>query len=153
MSFVLDSHALLWFLEDSPKLSIVAAAAVESPSEAWFLSAISVAEARLVLRKRKAVRSEAELFRLIEQSGRVVVVPIDYSIIKLAGTLLTLDGIHDQIIVATAMVQAFHDSACTAYAASRQISRGTATRENEGRGLWARPGSGVGCRKSTTSFG
>lgn len=43
-SLLLDSHALLWWLDDSPRLTLTARQAIESPDAALHFSAASVWE-------------------------------------------------------------------------------------------------------------
>jgi PIN domain nuclease of toxin-antitoxin system len=56
MRLLLDTHALLWFLADDPKLSATAKAAIEDPANERWLSPISLLEIALKNRIGKLPR-------------------------------------------------------------------------------------------------
>jgi PIN domain nuclease of toxin-antitoxin system len=98
-----DSHAFTWFFEGSPTLSTKARDALAADDAFWFVPAICVCEIVLTLRKGRYRLTPADARRAFESPGRLRVVPIDYSIALESTRLTTLDGIHDQLIVATTM--------------------------------------------------
>ncbi|MFT3788716.1 MAG: PIN domain-containing protein [Tepidisphaeraceae bacterium] len=102
-TLVIDSQSLLWYLEGNPKLSTAARRAMDEPHLLWFVSAIGIAETLSVFEKGPREVTREEFLDFIQTSGRVIVVSVDYSIIHSAMSLRGLDGIHDRIIVATAL--------------------------------------------------
>ena len=102
-SLVIDSQAMIWFLHGDPRLPMAAAAAMDDDESFWFVPAICICEVMSTLRKGKYRLPFADVRSAIETSGRVEVVAIDYAIVMKSLSLHQLDGIHDQLIVATAM--------------------------------------------------
>lgn len=60
MRVLLDTHALLWALENNPKLSRIAAAAVRDPANDLLVSAVSIME--IALKHRLGKLPEAAQF-------------------------------------------------------------------------------------------
>ena len=100
---VVDSHSMIWFLQGHPKLSSAAFAALEDEGSLLLVPAICLCEIYATLRKGKYSLRYEHVREAVERSGRIEIVPIDYEITTASLSLSQLDGIHDQLIVATAL--------------------------------------------------
>jgi PIN domain nuclease of toxin-antitoxin system len=110
MAVLLDTHAAIWYLSNSDKLSPVALNAIESAvnsAEDVFLSAISLVEVIYLTEKGKL--PAAALGRLEDALGRsdssIVVVPLD-SAVATTPAKISRDAVPDmpdRIIAATAV--------------------------------------------------
>ena len=68
MRLLLDSHALLWWLSDVPRLGRVAYDAIESPDNEVFVSPVSMWE--LGAKRRKGqLNAPADLVSIVERRG------------------------------------------------------------------------------------
>jgi PIN domain nuclease of toxin-antitoxin system len=102
--YVLDAHALIWFLEGNPRLGASARVAMQDPAHVLYLPIIALAEACWVTdRGRTAIPSAATLLADVDADPRIVVVPLDRAILDRSFTLLTINEMHDRQIVATAL--------------------------------------------------
>ena len=101
MTHVVDTHALVWFIEGSPRLSAAARAALKDPAAELVVPTIALAEiAHLYARERIGVDLPG-VFARVAGASNCVVYPLDEAVVeRLPGTL----DIHDAIIVATALV-------------------------------------------------
>lgn len=80
MSLLFDTHALIWFVENSPELSDAARTAVADSSEEVFCSVASNWEMALKLSLGKLKMSivlEGPFERLLEDSG-FILIPVEY---------------------------------------------------------------------------
>lgn len=110
--YVLDAHALVWFLEGNPRLGSNARAAMQDPASVLYLPAIALAEACWVVeRGRTSIPSVASLLADVDADPRVVLVPLDRAILDLSLTLTPLTEMHDRQIAATALYLARAGSA------------------------------------------
>src|SRR3989339_1221041 len=100
MILVADTHSLLWFLQDSPKLSSTAKSAILDENNPVLVSTIVLAELKhQCSRNRLGARYES-LYTEILRLRSVVIKPVLADIIALMPAELE---IHDAIIVATAL--------------------------------------------------
>lgn len=117
---LLDTCAFIWFLEDSPKLSREAKAAIED-GEMVYLSIVSLWEIAIKksLGKLEIKQSMAELARIC-QEAEITILPIKTSYLDRLGVL---PGIHgdpfDRLVIAVAMEEGVpvvtHDSKIAKY--------------------------------------
>ncbi len=101
---VLDTHALVWYLEGSQRLSARAKSALDDPDREFVLPMIALAEAVYVIeRRRTSIPSPGDLLGALKADPRFTLVPLDLNIIErtlaLPGTL----EMHDRQIMATAL--------------------------------------------------
>jgi PIN domain nuclease of toxin-antitoxin system len=108
MRLLLDTHALIWWLIDSPKLSQVARAAIADPSGAVFATAVSGYE---IANKERLGRLPGKLTGILPQvlrKGRISIQPLTFAHALAAGQL---PGPHrdpwDRLIMAQAMKGGF----------------------------------------------
>lgn len=102
--FVLDTHALIWFLAGNPRLGTNARAAMQDPANVLYLPVIALAEACWVVdRGRTSLPSSTSLLADVDADPRIVLVPLDRAILGISITLTTIGEMHDRQIVATAL--------------------------------------------------
>src|SRR5690242_8209818 len=109
MSAVLDTHAVLWYLENSKELSALARATIEDAirdGRDVYVSAISVIEAVYLVERKKIPMTALQRLRntLTDPSVGLVIVPVDASV---ADTLekiprSVVPDMPDRIVAATA---------------------------------------------------
>jgi hypothetical protein len=77
---------------------------MQDPTSVLYLPVIALAEACWVVEHgRTAIPAVTNLLADVDADGRVVLVPLDRSILDLSLTLLALNEMHDRLIVATAL--------------------------------------------------
>jgi PIN domain nuclease of toxin-antitoxin system len=102
--YVLDTHALIWFLEGNPRLGAIARVAIQDPASVLYLPVIALAEACWVVQRgRTAIASVAALLADLDADPRIVVVALDRAILDLSLTLTAIGEMHDRQIAATAI--------------------------------------------------
>ena len=102
--FVLDTHALVWYLEGSPRLSARAKTILDNPDSEFILPIIALAEAvYIVERGRTSIPSARGLLDAVRADPRIVLAPLDLDILERTLTLATTLEMHDRQIVATAL--------------------------------------------------
>jgi PIN domain nuclease of toxin-antitoxin system len=104
MRLLLDTHALIWWLVDSPKLSQAARMEIADPRSAVFATPVSGYE---IANKERLGRLPGKLTRVLPQvlrKGRIAVHPLTFEHALAAGQL---PGPHrdpwDRLIIAQAM--------------------------------------------------
>jgi PIN domain nuclease of toxin-antitoxin system len=107
--YVLDAHALVWFLEGNPRLGANARAAMQDPASVLYLPVIALAEACWVIEHgRTTIPSVASFLNDIDADPRIVLVPLDRAILDLSLSLTLINEMHDRQIIATALHLAAH---------------------------------------------
>jgi PIN domain nuclease of toxin-antitoxin system len=105
MKYILDTHALIWFLEGNPRLGANAKALLSEPTSKLVLPAIALAESIwIVSRSRTSIPSVEALLQAISDDVRVVIYPLDRAIIEQTVQLSAINEMHDRQIVATALL-------------------------------------------------
>ncbi len=99
MQFVTDTHSLVWYLQDSAKLSTAQKSLFETGKEPIIIPAIVIAELLYITKKTK-MDFLATLSHL-EESATFKIHPLSTAIIKVAAAYKLLE-MHDALIVATA---------------------------------------------------
>lgn len=104
MRLLLDTHALIWWLIDSPRLSHAARAEIANPRSAVFATPVSGYE---IANKERQGRLPGKLTRVLPQvlrKGRIAIHPLTFDHALAAGQL---PGPHrnpwDRLIIAQAM--------------------------------------------------
>ena len=106
MNFVTDTHALLWWFTDSPKIGPEAAHLYEKCERGEiiiFIPTIVMAEALSVFERKRIPFDFKKLFKKIRDSENYPLVALDYPILKQMLYLKDIPELHDKIIVATAL--------------------------------------------------
>lgn len=85
MNFVADTHALIWWFTDSPRISSRAAeifAQCERGEHVIFIPTIVIAEALSIFDKKRVSFDFKKLFKKINDSGNFILIALDYSILQ-----------------------------------------------------------------------
>ena len=102
--FVVDAHALVWFITGSPRLGPLAKAAMEDASSSLIVPAIALAEACWLTQKGRINISSVDLvLGQISADARFRVDPLDYDLVERCWRLGWNGEMHDQMIIATAL--------------------------------------------------
>jgi PIN domain nuclease of toxin-antitoxin system len=105
MKYILDTHALIWFLEGNPRLSSVVKSILCDLSSELILPAIALAESVwIVSRGKTSISSVDDLLKVVKEDKRVFVYPLDLNVIERSIELTSINEMHDRQIVATALV-------------------------------------------------
>ncbi len=108
MKLLLDTHALLWFLADDPKLSVTAKTAIEDPANERWLSPVSLVEIAVKVRTGKMRLSApfGAIFPSKLLAAKIALLPIESHHVEPLATLpLHHRDPFDRVIVATALVE------------------------------------------------
>jgi PIN domain nuclease of toxin-antitoxin system len=100
--FVVDTHALAWFVSRDRRLGARARTVLRDPNVRLIIPAIVLAEIKYLAHKGRLMKSLDEVLRVIGSDPRFTIYPIDLSVISEAP--LGLD-FYDSLIVGTALVQ------------------------------------------------
>jgi PIN domain nuclease of toxin-antitoxin system len=100
MIYVLDTHAVAWYVDNDPRLSSTADAAIQSPAAELVIPTIALAEILHLHAKGRINASYTMVEQKIISAKKCIVHPFDKEIVSLIPTGL---DIHDSIIVATAI--------------------------------------------------
>ncbi|MBO3461912.1 PIN domain-containing protein [Aetokthonos hydrillicola Thurmond2011] len=104
MKYVVDTHALIWFLEGNLKLGSDAKNILSAPTSELIIPATALSEAVwIVERGRTSIPSADTLLKVITTDPRAVIYPLDTSVIARTITLSQITEMHDRQIVATAL--------------------------------------------------
>jgi len=101
MIYVIDTHALVWFLTGSSRLSKKAFRALNDSESSIIISTLVLAEIKFLSEKARLEKSFAEILEILQNDSRVKIHSIDLSVVE--NTPKGLD-IHDGLICGTALV-------------------------------------------------
>ncbi len=105
MQYVIDTHALIWFFEDNPRLSLKVKAVLSDPDSQLILPATALAEAVWIVdRGKTAIPSATDLLAAVLSDPRIRIYPLDAEIVEQTVTLTAINEMHDRQIVATGLV-------------------------------------------------
>lgn len=99
--YIVDTHALVWFLEKSPKLGEKAREVFLDEDSNLIIPTIVLAEIKFLFDKNRFTTSLDKVFSIITDDPRCIVHPLDLDVIGLLPTTLE---IHDAIIAATGLL-------------------------------------------------
>ena len=105
MNFVTDTHALLWWFTESPRLSSRAYEVFEKcerGENVVFIPTIVIAEALSIFDKKRVLFDFKRLFKKIVDSDNYILIPLDVPILRRLISLKEIPELHDKIIVSTA---------------------------------------------------
>jgi len=107
MKFVIDTHALIWFLEGNSRLGLNAKAVLSDPNSQLVIPATTLAEAVwIVERGRTSLASSKDIIAAVKADERVLIYPLNQEVIEMTMSLSAINEMHDRQIVATALVLA-----------------------------------------------
>ena len=101
-TFIVDTHALAWFVSRDRRLGAKARTVLRDPNVRLIIPAIVLAEIKYLGHKGRLTQTLDEVLRVINSDPRCTIYPVDLSVVSKAP--LGLD-IHDSLIVGTALVQ------------------------------------------------
>lgn len=123
--YVLDTHTLLWYLDDDARLGYAAAQLLGDPSARFLLPAIVLAKALFILEfrlQRHTIRT-ADLLSRLEADGRIAFAEITHAVILKTLECTTITEMHDRQIVATGLIAQAAGAQVTILAKDRNISQ------------------------------
>ncbi len=100
MNFVTDTHALLWWFTNSPKISPKASAIFvkcEKGENVIFVPSIVIAEALSIFDKKRISFNFKKLFKEIHDSENFILIALDYPILQKMVALKDIPELHDKI--------------------------------------------------------
>jgi PIN domain nuclease of toxin-antitoxin system len=101
MTYVVDTHALVWFLEGNPRLSMAARNALSDPTAQVVVPTIVLAEITFLYARHRITIDLPHVLAHMASAANCLVYPLDGAVVDHLPTTL---NIHDAIIVATAIV-------------------------------------------------
>jgi len=104
VKLAIDTHCLLWYLQDNPRLSPASRRFFDEKSETHriVVPTIVVAELIYVLRKLALHKVIGRVMNFLAQEGRFEIHPLSFEIVQRLVSLTQFD-IHNALIVATAL--------------------------------------------------
>ncbi|NOZ64494.1 MAG: type II toxin-antitoxin system VapC family toxin [Caldiserica bacterium] len=101
MVYILDTHALVWYLEESPRLGKKALKLLEEENTRLVIPVITLAELKYLVSKSRVEITFENILDYIENDERCILYPLDLNVVELLPSSL---DIHDAIICGTALV-------------------------------------------------
>jgi PIN domain nuclease of toxin-antitoxin system len=101
MTYVVDTHALVWFLEGDTRLSKAAYNAFSDINAQLVIPTMVLVEITFLYAKHRITINLAEVLAYIASAENCVIYPLDETVVDYIPTSL---DIHDAIIVATAII-------------------------------------------------
>lgn len=103
--YVVDTHALVWFLEENPRLGAQAKTILQDPESALVLPIIVLAEACWMIEHGKtSIPGSGPFLDAVDADPRVRVLPLDRTVLNKSSSLTSVTEMHDRQIVATALL-------------------------------------------------
>jgi PIN domain nuclease of toxin-antitoxin system len=123
MQYVIDTHALIWFFEDNPRLSLPVKAVLADPDSQLILPAIALAEAVWIVdRGKTTIPSATALLTAVLDDSRIRIYPLDQTVVERTVLLASINEMHDRQIVATGLVLQDQGQAVTLLTCDRNIT-------------------------------
>jgi PIN domain nuclease of toxin-antitoxin system len=101
MIYIVDTHALVWFLEGDDRLSIAARKALEDAAAQVVVPSIVLAEIAFLYDRHRITIDVPEVLAHIGNTPNCIVYPLDEALVSYFPAKL---NIHDAIIVGTALL-------------------------------------------------
>ncbi len=102
--YILDTHALIWYLAGSARLGNAAKAVMDDPASEMVLPLIALAEAVYVVEKgRTSIPSVTDLLSDVTSEARIEIYPLTFEILQQSLSAGIVPEMHDRLIVATAV--------------------------------------------------
>ena len=107
MKHIVDTHALLWHLAGSPRLSASAKAVLLDPASDLVLPGTAYGEACWIVEHGRVPQlTVADIRAVLDNDPRWTIFPLDREVIDASQSLTAINEMHDRQIVATAVVLA-----------------------------------------------
>jgi PIN domain nuclease of toxin-antitoxin system len=105
MQYMIDTHALIWYLEGNIRLSPKVTTILADPESDLILPAIALAEAVWIVERGKtSIPSAPSLLAAVIADPRITIVSLDESVVTQTLSLTAINEMHDRQIVATAII-------------------------------------------------
>lgn len=101
MKYVVDTHALIWFWANNPRLGANADRILSDPFSVLVLPAIVLAEICWIVEHRSVGIAFAEILNALDRDPRFVIYPLHREVIEKCNVLQAIGEMHDRQIVAT----------------------------------------------------
>ncbi|MFN0109902.1 MAG: type II toxin-antitoxin system VapC family toxin [Blastocatellia bacterium] len=102
--YIVDTHALIWFLEGNTKLGKNAKDVLSDPDSDMVLPMIALAEAiDVVAKNRTELPDVTSLLNDVLADHRIEFLPLTLAILQQSLSATAVPEMHDRLIVATAM--------------------------------------------------
>ena len=102
--YVLDTHALVWYLEGNPRLGQDAKTVMDDPHSEMILPIIALAEAAYIIeRGRTSIPDVQSLLQTVLADPRLEIYPLNWEVFQQTLTATAVPEMHDRQIVATAI--------------------------------------------------
>jgi PIN domain nuclease of toxin-antitoxin system len=102
--YVLDTHALVWFLEGRDRLGDRARAAIEETDVLLIVPLIVLAEiSQMIRRRRTSIPSVDEFLDIVFSAPAMHLAPLDFLTLARSFDLTDIPELHDRLIAATAV--------------------------------------------------
>ncbi len=99
--YVVDTHALIWYLEGNPRLGPTAREIMKDPRNTLFLPIIALAEACWIVEHgRSSIPSVVDLIRDVDSDPRITIVPLNREIFDRYLAVPATIEMHDRLIIA-----------------------------------------------------
>ena len=104
---VLDTHALIWYLEGNPKLGDRAKAVMDDSGSVMVLPMIALAEALFIVERGKTSIPDVQtLLNRVDSDPRITIYPLNREVLDKTLDLQVIPEMHDRQIVATTLILA-----------------------------------------------
>jgi len=105
MDYVTDTHSILWYFTEDPRLSKRAFDVFEGTVREGFIiiPAVVLAEIMFIAKKGRITLAFEETLKKIERYENFDLAPLDVDILKVANKIEADLEMHDRLIVATAL--------------------------------------------------
>lgn len=103
--YILDTHALVRYLEGNPRLGAEAKAVIDDPHSQLVLPLIALAEAAFIVEQgRSSIPGVSALLNSVQSDARVMVYPMTLDVFQQGLTVAgSIPELHDRFIVGTAL--------------------------------------------------
>lgn len=102
--YVLDTHALVWYLEGNPRLGQDAKTVLDDPGNELVLPIIALAEAAFIVEHgRTSIPDVQSLLEAVLADPRLEVYPLNWEVFQQTLIATAVPEMHDRQIVATAL--------------------------------------------------
>ena len=101
-TYVVDTHALAWFISRDRRLGHRARAILRDPSVRIIVPTIVLAEIKYLAHRGRIAQTLDDVLRAVNSDPRCTIYPVDLGVVLAASVNL---DIHDSLIVGTALVQ------------------------------------------------
>jgi PIN domain nuclease of toxin-antitoxin system len=102
--YIVDTHALIWYLEKSSQLGIAAKSVLDDHTSELVLPLIALSEAVYIVNKGKTLIPDAPtLLNRVQSDPRIELYPLNFEVLQESLNALTIPEMHDRLIVSTGL--------------------------------------------------